>query len=506
VLATYAWDNLGRRTSLTRGDGSVLSYGYDAVSRLTQLADNLTGTAYDQTLGFGYTPASQIASNTRSNDAYAWTGHYNLNRNYTANGRNQYTAVASITPTYDTKGNLTSAGSTTYAYTSENLLTSASGGITLAYDPAMRLYQTSGGSAGATRFAYEGTDLIAEYNGSNAMLRRYVHGPGADEPLVWYEGSGTGDRRFLHADERGSIVAVTNSSGTTLNVNGYNEYGIPSSGNGGRFRYTGQTWLSELGMYYYKARIYSPTLGRFLQTDPIGYGDGMNIYAYVKGDPVNATDPSGRCQLVDVGYSWYSSSGEYLGPAPGKYYVLRNCAGDLGGSGSFGSGSQVGIGSDGGSSEGETITITGQPPAPIPTLPVIPVALYNGPHFCDDPSVGQLNRFNPLGRINSGKIGGAPEAKRDLNAIATLNGIVPTSQVYVTDRIFNSATNFPVPFPIGYGWYLYRNPFNDYHILGNRGLQYRHNMETHDIRLDIPAGFLLPNGDRLTMNETCHYN
>ncbi|HEX8240839.1 MAG TPA: RHS repeat-associated core domain-containing protein [Allosphingosinicella sp.] len=293
VLATYAYDDLGRRASLTRGDGSVLSYSYDAVSRLSQLADNLVGTAYDQTLGFGYTPSSQIASNSRSNDAYAWTGHYNLNRGYTANGRNQYTAVASITPTYDAKGNLTSAGGATYTYTSENLLASASGGIALAYDPAMRLYQTSGGSAGTTRFGYDGTALIAEYNGSNALLRRYVHGPGADEPLVWYEGTGTSDRRFLHADERGSVIAVTNSSGTTLNVNGYDEYGIPSSGNPSRFQYTGQTWLPELGMYYYKARIYSPTLGRFLQADPIGYSGGMNFYAYVGGDPVNFTDPSG---------------------------------------------------------------------------------------------------------------------------------------------------------------------------------------------------------------------
>ena len=71
-------------------------------------------------------------------------------------------------------------------------------------------------------------------------------------------------------------------------------------GNVGRFQYTGQTWLPELGMYYFKARIYSPTLGRFLQPDPIGYGDGMNMYAYVGGDPINASDPSGTMAYDDA--------------------------------------------------------------------------------------------------------------------------------------------------------------------------------------------------------------
>ena len=75
---------------------------------------------------------------------------------------------------------------------------------TLAYDPVGRLWQVSGGS-GTTRFVYDGDRLIAEYNGAGSLLRRYVHGPGVDEPLVWYEGAGVGagSRRYLHADRSG---------------------------------------------------------------------------------------------------------------------------------------------------------------------------------------------------------------------------------------------------------------------------------------------------------------
>jgi RHS repeat-associated protein len=74
--------------------------------------------------------------------------------------------------------------------------------------------------------------------------------------------------RFLNADHQGSIVAQADCGGNPIAINAYDEYGIPSATNLGRFQYTGQAWLPELGMYHYKARIYSPTLGRFLQTDP----------------------------------------------------------------------------------------------------------------------------------------------------------------------------------------------------------------------------------------------
>ncbi|MET4685139.1 RHS repeat-associated core domain-containing protein [Brevundimonas faecalis] len=145
---------------------------------------------------------------------------------------------------------------------------------------------------------YDGDRLIAEYDGQGGLLRRYVHGDGKDAPLVWFEGAGTTSPQYLLADHQGSIVARTDAAGAVTAVNAYDEYGIPNATNTGRFQYTGQTWLRELGMYHYKARIYSPTLGRFLQADPIGYEDDVNLYAYVGNDPVNKTDPTGMCVLA----------------------------------------------------------------------------------------------------------------------------------------------------------------------------------------------------------------
>jgi hypothetical protein len=81
-----------------------------------------------------------------------------------------------------------------------------------------------GSATGTTRFLYDGNDLVAEYDDSGMLRRRYAHGVGAgDDALVWFEGSGVSDpeRHYLYADERGSIIAVTDSVGVKTAINSY---------------------------------------------------------------------------------------------------------------------------------------------------------------------------------------------------------------------------------------------------------------------------------------------
>ena len=190
----------------------------------------------------------------------------------------------------------------------DNRLLQATGGaapVVLTYDPMGRLssYAVNGGTA--TTFLYDGVNLVAEYAGlGSTPIRRYLHGLGTDQPFIQFNSGavGTTDANWLYANYQGSVMAIADGVGVGSVLLRYDPYGMPvnSSGTrdsgwtGSRFGYTGQTFLSEAKLCYYKARVYDPKYGRFLQTDPIGSLDNLDRYQYASDDPVDGSDPTGN--------------------------------------------------------------------------------------------------------------------------------------------------------------------------------------------------------------------
>jgi RHS repeat-associated protein len=171
------------------------------------------------------------------------------------------------------------------------------GTLNYLYDASGRRAEKRMDGRTITKYVYDGDSCIAEYDASGNLRRKYIYGPGIDQPICMIESTLTyAGTYYYHFDALGSVVALTDSDANTVEVYEYDVYGRvgaldPSHPN--RFMFTGREYDKETGLYYYRARYYNPQIGRFLQTDPIGYGDGMNWHAYCGNNPANRVDPSG---------------------------------------------------------------------------------------------------------------------------------------------------------------------------------------------------------------------
>ena len=225
---------------------------------------------------------------------------------YIYNPSNELTSTPTATYTYDSNGSLKtkadSTGTTTYNWDYENRLSSVvlpgtGGTVSFKYDPFGRRIQKSG-PLGTTNYLYDGENLLEEVDNGGNLLAKYTQGPLIDEPLAELR---QGVTSYYQADAIGTVSSLSNSAGVLANTYTYDSFGRVTASTGtllNPFQFTGREWDVETGTYYYRARHYDATTGRFLSEDPLHFGSGSNdFYPYVSNRPLNNSDPSGLCRI-----------------------------------------------------------------------------------------------------------------------------------------------------------------------------------------------------------------
>jgi RHS repeat-associated protein len=295
------YDQLSRRQTMTLSNGVVTSFGFDLADEAASLTHTFNGSNVSFT--YAYNKVQQLTSQSVSDNLFVWHSAAAGNTAYgAANNVNQYPTIGGVTQSYNTNGCLTGDGTWTYGYDIENhLLSATKAGVSASYvyDPMHRQAQKVVGAA-KTRFIYSGWQRLADYDGvAGTLQNRYVYGDGLDDPMI--QVSSAGVVSFFHQERQGSVVALTNSTGVVTNRYGYSPFGENATMTGTSIGFQGQRYDAETGLYYFKARHYSPATGRFLQPDVIGYFGGINLYAFVGNDPLRLKDTYGLAAVGLVG-------------------------------------------------------------------------------------------------------------------------------------------------------------------------------------------------------------
>jgi len=148
-----------------------------------------------------------------------------------------------------------------------------------------------------TKYCYDGAQVIAEYDGSNTLLRKFIYGRDIDEPICMIDVADSNTVYYYHFDGLGSVIALSDvNSSVIVERYSYDVFGQPNttSSLGNPYMFTGRRYDDESDLYYYRARYYDPQIGRFLQIDPIVYVESLNLYTYCGNNPIIRTDPKGE--------------------------------------------------------------------------------------------------------------------------------------------------------------------------------------------------------------------
>ena len=241
------------------------------------------------------------------------------------NAANEMTAFNGTPQTYDANGNLTNDGTSTYNWDARNHLTAIAGpnAASFAYDADGRRAQKTVNST-STQFLYDGLNPVQELQ-SGAPGANMLTGLGIDE--YFQRSDGSGPSSYI-SDPLGSTLALTDLSGTIQTQYSYDPFGnttLTGVSSSNPYQFTGRE-NDGAGLYFYRARYYSPTLQGFMAQDPIDFLGGIDLYAYVANDPTNFTDPMGEFPFRDCGKAIRNLAAAVasLGNRCGDYFAA-NC-------------------------------------------------------------------------------------------------------------------------------------------------------------------------------------
>jgi RHS repeat-associated protein len=256
-----------------------------------------TGLASSQTSSYAYTTTAEnfITAVTETSDQSIPTPAAGQ-QTATYNNLNQLTALSGHTLSWDADGNLVADGSRTYSWDAENRLVAIAypgqpgKQTTFAYDgQGRRVSMTStpqgGGQAVTTSYVWCGLKPC-QARSSGSVARGYY----AEGEMT------TGGAVYYGIDQLGSVRRAFAST-TNAPAYAYDPYGAPLQATAPLtdFSYAGMMVNADSGLYLTPYRAYDPAVGPWLSRDPIGEAGGINLYAYVNGDPISNIDPTGEC-------------------------------------------------------------------------------------------------------------------------------------------------------------------------------------------------------------------
>jgi RHS repeat-associated protein len=306
-IFNFTCDVLGRRNSLTLPNGVTTNYTYDNGNNLLELKHLSPLSSVLEALSYSYDANGNRISMSRPSvslplpQPVSATSYNDANRMLTFNDKNM---------TYDANGKMTSVtnscGTTSYDWDASNRLVGINGfnsdcselSASFEYDAVgRRIEKTINGET--TQYLYDGIDIVQEIK-NNTVYADYIRTLNIDEPLARIKTDGT--IRFYQTDALGSVIALTDDNGVVKTQYSYDPFGnvtVTGEISDNPFHYTGRE-NDGTGLYYYRARYYSPELQRFISEDPIGFEGGINLFAYVGNNPVNFIDPSGQVPLIVI--------------------------------------------------------------------------------------------------------------------------------------------------------------------------------------------------------------